>query len=107
MVQAHIHLMSQIGTRVTLQALADRMSKAHKRRHFSPGQISQYQGGTVKSYPLEVVWIYAKATGVDPGWLAFGEESEAPSPVPHRPPLESPAPSAPLARKAKSERRRA
>jgi transcriptional regulator with XRE-family HTH domain len=78
-VVAHIHLMSQIGARVTLLELAARMTRAHGKRSFTQGQMSEYQKG-ITSPSLEVVWAYAKATGVDPGWLAFGSETSAPAP---------------------------
>ena len=81
MVAAHGSLMSQIGTRLTQGDLAERMSRAHGKRRFVSAQISEYQGAGVKSYPLDVIMAYAKATGVDPGWLAFGAASGAPAPL--------------------------
>ncbi len=40
-----------------------------------------YEKGKVKSLPLHVVLAYAKACGVDPGWLAFGNpDSDASAP---------------------------
>ena len=72
--------MSQIGTRVTLTDLAVRMSRAHGKRRFTPGQVSEYEKAEVKSFPLDVIWAAARATGVDPGWLAFGPETAAPPP---------------------------
>lgn len=85
---AHGHLMSQIGQRVTLSDLAARMSRAHGSRRFTQGLVSQYENAKVKSYPLDVIMAGAKATGVDPGWLAFGGASGAPMPpgIAHAPP---------------------
>jgi transcriptional regulator with XRE-family HTH domain len=80
MVVAHIHLMSQIGMRVTLTELADRVGIAFGGgRTFAQSQITEYHKGKVMP-PLDVVLAYAKATSVDPGWLAFGSESAAPAP---------------------------
>lgn len=80
MVVAHIHLMSQIGARVTLTELAERVGAAFGGgRTFAQSQLTEYHKGKVMP-PLDVVLAYARATGVDPGWLAFGGESEAPAP---------------------------
>lgn len=97
---AHIHLMSQVGARVTLQELADRTSKAHGKRRFTQGQMSEYQKGTTAP-SLEVVWAYAKATGVDPGWLGFGTGSGAPAPPGFSGVPDAPATPAPGKRGAK------
>jgi hypothetical protein len=78
-VVAHIYLMSQIGVRVTLAELAERVTKAHGSRRFTPSQISEYQKAVV-AQPPDVVWAYAKATLTDPGWLYFGEDTAAPAP---------------------------
>ena len=80
-VVAQGHLTSQLGVRVTLKVLAERMSAAHGGRRFTTGLVSQYQNGKVKNYPLDVIMAYATATGVDPGWLAFGAASGAPAPA--------------------------
>jgi transcriptional regulator with XRE-family HTH domain len=111
MVVAHIQLMSQIGVRVTFVDLADRVTRAHGTRQFTAGQVSEYQKASVMP-PIEVVWAYAKATGVDPGWLAFGSESsaEAPPGVASSYPAEilPASPSQPLPRhKAAKKRKRA
>jgi hypothetical protein len=111
MVIAHGVLMSQIGSRVTLTALAERMTRVHGTRRFTPGQVSDYQKAEVVTYPLEVIWTYAKASGVDPGWLAFGSESKAPAPAgsaSHRGAELPPAPleEMPRRRKATAKRKR-
>jgi transcriptional regulator with XRE-family HTH domain len=96
MVVAQISLMSQIGHRVTFVELAERVSRAHGKRSFTAGQVSEYQKANVMP-PLEVVWAYAKACGVDPGWLAFGDDTSASGPsgfagVPNTPLTPAPRP---------------
>lgn len=61
---------------------------------FSQGAISRYMHGQIPG-ELDTILGLAKVLGVDPGWLAFGDESEAPAPDdPLRdrfgPPLEQP-----------------
>jgi transcriptional regulator with XRE-family HTH domain len=103
MVVAHIQLMSQIGVRVTFVDLADRVTRAHGTRQFTAGQVSEYQKASVMP-PIEVVWAYAKATGVDPGWLAFGTDSAAPAPSGFSGVPDSPA--TPVPRKSGVKKRR-
>lgn len=76
---AHVHLISHIRQRVTLTELADRVSKKHPDRTFTPTQIQEYKKGKARPW-LDVIQAYALATEVDPGWLAFGDRTQAPAP---------------------------
>ena len=100
MVIAQLHLMSQIGRRLTLTDLAELVGKAHGSRSFSQGQMTGYQKGSVAA-PLDVIWAYAKATRVDPGWLAFGGDTAAPGPPGYSGVPDAPATPAPRPRGAK------
>jgi transcriptional regulator with XRE-family HTH domain len=79
MVRAHIHLEAVLGRRVDLDELAERTARAHGEKSFSQSKLSGYRTGAVNP-SVDVLAAYAKATGVDPGWLAFGVASGAPAP---------------------------
>jgi transcriptional regulator with XRE-family HTH domain len=80
MIRAHIHLEGVLGRRVELKELAEMTTRAHGEKSFSQGKLSGYRLGAVNP-SVDVLAAYAKATRVDPGWLAFGRESEAPAPA--------------------------
>jgi hypothetical protein len=72
---AHLHYAQKMERHITKTALAKRMSKVSGRR-FTTSQVSSYQSAEVTP-PYEVIMVYARATLTDPGWLAFGSESNA------------------------------
>lgn len=68
-------LQVELGENVSLRELGARVAKAHTEgRSFSGTQILQYQNGEIDKVGIDFVWAYAKATGADAGWLAFGDE---------------------------------
>lgn len=77
-VEAHLRYQQSVLRHVTRTELAERMSEVAGQR-FEPTQVSSYQNAGVTP-PYPVLLAYAKACLVDPGWLAFGNESLAPKP---------------------------
>jgi hypothetical protein len=62
-----------LGTWQDDQTFADKLEMAKS-------QISEYKS-RVEAPPVHRTLAVAKACGVDPGWLAFGEDTHAPSPA--------------------------
>ncbi len=67
------------GVRLTLQVVAEMVTRAHGARRFTTGMIGEYQKGQTMA-ANDAIAAYAKAFGADPGWLAFGPLSGAPAP---------------------------
>jgi transcriptional regulator with XRE-family HTH domain len=67
--QARFQLAARRGRAVTQTALAASIG-------VSPGAVSQWENGTTEP-TLSIIPKLAQALGVTPGWLAFGESSEA------------------------------
>lgn len=51
-----------------------------KQEGFTPSAISRYMRGQIPG-ELETILGLARVFGVDPGWLAFGDDSKAPPPI--------------------------
>lgn len=75
--EAFIELRSQMRVRhFTQQQLADRVTAAYGgERRITEKNISSWFRGFVPA--LGVIEAYARACGVDAGWLAFGADSNA------------------------------
>lgn len=68
-------LQVELGENVSLRELGSRVARAHTEgRSFSGTQILQYQNGEIDKVGVDFIWAYARATGADAGWLAFGDE---------------------------------
>jgi transcriptional regulator with XRE-family HTH domain len=70
--------LARVGKRI-----ADRMGRAEA---FPAGTVSRWAAGKNVPQELEVILAAAQETGVDPGWLTFGEASAAPAPAGWIPP---------------------
>lgn len=44
-------------------------------------QVQSWLAGKFFPVTMTLLWAFARALKVDPGWLTFGEESAAPAPV--------------------------
>ena len=66
------------GGGATQEWLGRRVGKMLGEEEISQSAVSRWFRGSVPD--LETIAAMAKALEVDPGWLAFGEASQAPSP---------------------------
>ena len=71
----------RLGRKVTHSDLGEAIARQLRRAPFSAATVSQWLSGK-QALSLQVTLALAKLCGVDPGWLAFGEESRAPAPEP-------------------------
>lgn len=70
---------AQPNFQMTQEVFAARVSEELGRKTVGKVMISRWEQG--KAVPaLESLLAIAKAASVDPGWLAFGDESQAPPP---------------------------
>jgi alkylation response protein AidB-like acyl-CoA dehydrogenase len=78
MFDAQLYASGQERRRVTQAEVAEAAAKLLKRKGWTAAAVSRHFGGRVPD--VRTIAAYAKVMGVDPGWLAFGDASEAPAP---------------------------
>jgi transcriptional regulator with XRE-family HTH domain len=71
----------RLGRKVTHSNLGEAVAQQLRRAPFSAATVSQWLSGK-QALNFSVTLALAKLCRVDPGWLAFGEESRAPAPEP-------------------------
>jgi hypothetical protein len=66
------------GKQMQQAELGESVGKILKRKPVTPSSVSRWF--TEAEPDLQVICAIARSLGVDPGWLAFGPDSQAPAP---------------------------
>ena len=79
LLEAFLHLSGQAGRKLGYRDLGDRVGEILGEGPINQSKLTRWFNGETEP-DLREVRAIAKACGVDPGWLAFGEASQAPAP---------------------------
>lgn len=88
MTDALLHLQRRMRRKVTQLEVGQAVAVMLGRGEITSAVVSRYFTGKREMDLVEIA-AYAKVLGVDPGWLAFGTDSEAPAPEGWTPPVTS------------------
>lgn len=78
MLEAILYASSVENRKLSQADVGEKVGKVLRRKQLTAAAVSRHFGGRVPTVP--VLAAYAKAMHVDPGWLAFGEASDASAP---------------------------
>lgn len=78
MLEAILYASSVQDRKLSQADVATKVGKVLKKKQLTAAAVSRHFGGRMPTVP--VLAAYAKAMHVDPGWLAFGDASDASAP---------------------------